>query len=114
MIKLLIDGEVCEFKSWQEVHDDYVSKTNCNCRELEHWECAENELTENHKWEEIERGPDAHDIATGDPQMTPDDITAHSEGLDCGMEDCEKCKPDQELFEGTSKMLGALTIRGKL
>lgn len=52
MIKLKIDGEVIEFKDWQEVHDDYVSKTNCNCRELEHWECAENELTDNHKWSE--------------------------------------------------------------
>jgi len=39
--------------------------------------------------------PTEHDIATGDPQMRPDDITreeaAHASGEDCEVEECQEC-----------------------
>ena len=39
--------------------------------------------------------PSEHDIATGDPQMRPDDITAqevlHDMGKPCEDEDCQEC-----------------------
>ena len=37
------------------------------------------------------KGPSPEDIATGDPQLRPNDITAHSEGLDCEDPDCQAC-----------------------
>ena len=35
--------------------------------------------------------PSAEDIATGDPQMRPDDITCADTGEPCDNEDCQYC-----------------------